>query len=57
VIPFVITEGMSQNFGPRALIVKKCDIVGRDHSNIAALCWKDERKVHHTHLQLRGDLV
>jgi hypothetical protein len=34
---FGITEGMHQNFGPRALKRKKWDIVSRDHSNITVL--------------------
>jgi hypothetical protein len=36
-----ITEGMPQNFVPKALKRKKWVIVGRDNSKITALCWKD----------------
>jgi hypothetical protein len=35
-------EEITQNFGLRAM-KKECDIVGRVHSNITAMCWKDNR--------------
>jgi hypothetical protein len=40
---FGITQGMPKNVGTRTRKKKKWDIVGRDHSNITAVCWKDER--------------
>lgn len=40
---FGIMEGMTPNFGPRALIRKKEDIVNTVHSKIIAVYWKDKR--------------
>jgi hypothetical protein len=45
---------MSQNTGPRATKRKKWSTVDRDHISITAMCWEDQRGVHHTLLQLRG---
>jgi hypothetical protein len=50
---FGITEGMPQKVGPRALKRMYCKIVV-EISCITAVCWKDEREVHYTHMQWGG---
>jgi hypothetical protein len=41
---FGITEGMLKTLDPRALKRKKWDIMGRIHSNITVMCWKDKSR-------------
>jgi hypothetical protein len=39
---FDITEGMTQNFSPRAFRRKKGDDVSGVHGNVTTACWKDK---------------
>jgi hypothetical protein len=52
---FETREGIPQHFGLRALKRSTWNIVVRVCSSITVMCWEDEREVHQTHLQLRGN--
>jgi hypothetical protein len=35
---------MTTYFGPKALKIKRGDVLGRVCSNLTAVCWKDKRE-------------